>query len=66
MKSLAVLSATAILGAALGSVLLIIGNELLRPIGQLATFFVSATALVMILFFPGGFLGRLLRPEGRE
>ena len=55
-----------ILGAALGSVLLIIGNELLRPIGQLATFCVSATALIMILFFPGGFLGRLLRPEGRE
>lgn len=50
-----------ILGAAVGAIFLIGAGELLRPLGQLATFVVSAVALVVILFFPSGFLGRLLQ-----
>src|ERR1700761_55221 len=55
-----------IIGAALGSIFLIAAGELLRPLGQVATFVVSAVALVVILFFPGGFLGRLLHTGGSE
>jgi branched-chain amino acid transport system permease protein len=55
-----------IIGAAVGAVFLIAAGEVLRPLGQLATFIVAAVALVVILFFPGGFLGRLLHAEGRE
>ena len=32
-------------------------DELLRPIGQLNTFVVSAIALAVIMFFPDGVLG---------
>jgi branched-chain amino acid transport system permease protein len=53
-----------IIGAALGSIFLIVAGEVLRPLGQLSTFVVSAFALLVILFFPGGFLGVALR--GRE
>jgi len=52
-----------IVGAALGSIFLIVAGEILRPLGELSTFVVSAVALVVILFFPGGFLGAL-RPRG--
>jgi branched-chain amino acid transport system permease protein len=52
-----------ILGAAIGSIFLIVAGEALRPLGELSTFVVSAVALVVILFFPGGFLGAL-RPRG--
>ncbi|WP_428486741.1 branched-chain amino acid ABC transporter permease [Rhodopila sp.] len=55
-----------IVGAAVGSIFLIGAGEILRPLGQLATFVVSAIALVVILFFPGGFMGRLLQAGGRE
>jgi branched-chain amino acid transport system permease protein len=55
-----------ILGAAFGAIFLIAAGELLRPLGQLATFVVSAVALVVILFFPGGFLGSYLHTGGRE
>jgi branched-chain amino acid transport system permease protein len=55
-----------ILGAAVGSIFLIGAGEILRPLGQLSTFVVSAVALVVILFFPGGFMGRLLQAGGRE
>ena len=55
-----------ILGAAIGSIFLIVAGELLRPLGQLSTFVVSAVALVVILFFPGGFLGTLLRTDARS
>ena len=55
-----------ILGAAIGSIFLIVAGEILRPLGQLSTFVVSAIALVVILFFPGGFLGILQRGEGRS
>ena len=52
-----------IVGAAIGSIFLIVAGEILRPLGELSTFVVSAIALVVILFFPGGFLGAL-RPRG--
>ncbi len=52
-----------IIGAAIGSIFLIGAGEILRPLGELSTFVVSAFALVVILFFPGGFLGAL-RPRG--
>ncbi len=55
-----------ILGAALGSIFLIAAGELLRPLGQLSTFVVSAVALLAILFFPGGFLGSALAVGARE
>ena len=55
-----------ILGAALGAVFLIAAGELLRPLGQLNTFVVSALALAVILFFPEGLLGHALhRKEAR-
>ena len=50
-----------ILGAAVGAVVLIVAGELLRPLGQLSTFIVSAVALLAILFLPAGLLGTLLR-----
>ena len=53
-----------ILGAALGAVFLIAMGEALRPLGDLSTFIVSAMALVVVLLFPGGFLGMIAR--GRE
>ncbi len=49
-----------IIGAALGSVFLIVAGEILRPLGQLSTFVVSAIALAVILFFPNGLLGAVL------
>jgi len=52
-----------ILGAALGAVVLIVAGELLRPLGQLSTFIVSAVALLAILFMPQGLLGVLMRPR---
>ncbi len=50
-----------ILGAALGAVFLIAAGETLRPLGDLATFIVSAAALVVVLLFPNGLLGLLTR-----
>ena len=55
-----------VLGAALGAIFLIVAGEFLRPTGELATFIVSAVALVVILFFPGGFLGSVLSREARQ
>ncbi len=55
-----------IIGAAVGAIFLIGAGEILRPLGQLSTFVVSAVALVVILFFPSGFMGRLLQSGGRE
>jgi branched-chain amino acid transport system permease protein len=48
-----------ILGGALGAVFLIALGEALRPVGDLATFIVSAIALVVVLVFPGGLIGML-------
>jgi branched-chain amino acid transport system permease protein len=50
-----------ILGAAVGSIFLILAGEALRPLGQLSTFVVSGVALLVILFFPDGLMGYLLR-----
>jgi branched-chain amino acid transport system permease protein len=55
-----------ILGGALGAVFLIVASEFLRPLGQLNTFVVSAVALGVILFFPNGMLGYVLRAGERE
>jgi branched-chain amino acid transport system permease protein len=53
-----------VIGAAIGAIFLIGMGELLRPVGELATPIVSAVALLVILFFPNGFLG-MLRGEAR-
>jgi branched-chain amino acid transport system permease protein len=55
-----------ILGAAFGSIFLIVAGEILRPLGQLSSFVVSAIALLVILYFPGGFLGAALAAEQRQ
>lgn len=49
-----------VLGAALGAVFLIVAGEFLRPTGELATFIVSAIALLAIMVIPNGFLGAAL------
>src|SRR6516162_990335 len=46
-----------ILGAVLGAVFLVALGEILRPLGDLSTFIVSAVALVVVLFFPAGLIG---------
>jgi branched-chain amino acid transport system permease protein len=48
-----------VIGAAVGAVFLIAMGEALRPLGELATLLVSLVALVVVLFFPDGFLGML-------
>jgi branched-chain amino acid transport system permease protein len=53
-----------ILGAAIGAVVLIGFGEVLRPLGELSTFVVSAVALVVILFLPVGLLGAAMRQRG--
>ncbi|MDF3809809.1 branched-chain amino acid ABC transporter permease [Rhodopseudomonas sp. BAL398] len=55
-----------VLGAALGAIFLIVAGEFLRPTGELATFIVSAVALLVVLFFPGGFLGAAMSREARS
>src|ERR687886_2335162 len=50
-----------IVGAALGAIFLIAMTEALRPTGELATFIVSAIALLVVLFLPNGFVGLLSR-----
>ncbi|HEX4262554.1 MAG TPA: branched-chain amino acid ABC transporter permease [Acetobacteraceae bacterium] len=54
-----------ILGGMIGAVFLILAGELLRPLGQLNTLVVAAVALAVILFFPDGFLGYVLRGRSR-
>ena len=49
-----------------GAVFLIALGEALRPLGDLATFIVSAVALLVVLFFPAGFLGMRRRARGRR
>ncbi|WP_427911627.1 branched-chain amino acid ABC transporter permease [Ramlibacter sp. MMS24-I3-19] len=53
-----------VIGAAIGAVFLIAMGELLRPLGELATLLVSVIALVVVMFFPDGFLG-MLKGRGR-
>ena len=50
-----------ILGAIIGSIFLILFNELLRPLGQLNTLVTSLIALAVIIFLPNGVLGWALR-----
>lgn len=54
-----------VLGAAIGAVFLIAMGETLRPLGELATLLVSVIALLVVLFFPNGFLGMLQGRAGR-
>jgi branched-chain amino acid transport system permease protein len=54
-----------IVGAAVGAIFLICAGEILRPLGQLSTFVVSAIALAVILFFPNGLLGTVLNRGAR-
>jgi branched-chain amino acid transport system permease protein len=54
-----------IVGAAFGAVFLIAAGEALRPLGQLSTLVVSASALAVIMFIPSGLLGILTR-EGER
>jgi branched-chain amino acid transport system permease protein len=54
-----------VVGAAIGAIFLIGMGELLRPLGELATLIVSVMALLVILFFPDGFLG-ILRGRSRH
>ena len=55
-----------ILGAALGTIFLIAMTEALRPTGELATFIVSAIALLVVLFMPNGFVGLLSGRRGER
>jgi branched-chain amino acid transport system permease protein len=55
-----------ILGAVLGAIFLILATEFLRPLGQLNNFVVAAVALAVILFWPDGLLGYVLRRGERE
>jgi branched-chain amino acid transport system permease protein len=48
-----------IIGAALGAIFLIAMTEALRSTGELATFIVSAITLLVVMFFPNGFMGML-------
>src|SRR5271163_605938 len=50
-----------ILGGAFGAIFLIAMSELLRPLGDLSNFIVFALALVVVLFFPSGFFGLIMR-----
>src|SRR6516165_3097137 len=52
-----------IVGAAIGAVFLIGVGELLRPLGDLATFIVFAMALIVVLLFPSGFFGLLTKSK---
>lgn len=55
-----------IIGAAVGAVFLIVAGEILRPLGELSTLVVSAIALAVILFFPNGLIGSLVRAGERR
>ena len=55
-----------VIGGALGAIFLIVAGEFLRPTGEMATFIVSAVALLVILFFPNGFLGSILARGARS
>lgn len=55
-----------IIGAAIGSIFLIVMTEFLRPTGELATFIVSALALAVVLIAPNGFVGVLTGRRGER
>lgn len=53
-----------VLGGALGAIFLIVAAEFLRPIGELSNFTVAGLALIVLLLYPDGFLGALMRRKG--
>jgi branched-chain amino acid transport system permease protein len=55
-----------VIGAAVGAVFLIGMGEALRPLGELATLLVSVIALIVVMFFPNGFLGMLQGRSARD
>ncbi|MBS0315708.1 MAG: branched-chain amino acid ABC transporter permease [Proteobacteria bacterium] len=55
-----------VIGGVIGAIFLIVAGEFLRPTGELATFIVSTVALLVILFFPNGFLGSLLARGAKQ
>ena len=55
-----------IIGAAIGSIFLIAMTEALRSTGELATFIVSALALVVVLVAPNGFVGVITGRRGER
>lgn len=50
-----------IIGGAVGAIFIILGNELLRPIGQANTVVVAVVALAVIIFVPNGMIGFLAK-----
>jgi branched-chain amino acid transport system permease protein len=54
-----------VIGAAIGAIFLIGLGELLRPVGEFAPLIVSLVALIVIMFFPEGFLGMIYRRSAR-
>jgi len=50
-----------ILGGIFGAIFIIAMSEALRPIGDLSNFVVYAMALIVVLLFPSGFYGLLMR-----
>lgn len=52
-----------ILGAMIGAIVIMLADELLRPIGQLNIFVVSGVTLAVIILFPGGLLGLVQRQK---
>ena len=55
-----------IIGAAIGTIFLIAMTEALRSTGELATFIVSAIALVVVLIAPNGFVGAITGRRGER
>ena len=55
-----------IIGAAIGTIFLIAMTEALRSTGELATFIVSALALVVVLVAPNGFMGVITGRRGER
>ena len=55
-----------IIGAAIGTIFLIAMTEALRSTGELATFIVSALALVVVLVAPNGFVGVITGRRGER
>ena len=55
-----------IIGAAIGTIFLIAMTEALRSTGELATFIVSAMALVVVLIAPNGFVGAITGRRGER
>lgn len=54
-----------IIGPAIGAIVIIVANEMLRPLGQLNDVVVAVAALIILLLFPDGFIG-LVRRLGRR